>query len=107
MRKAHNCLKGRTMTDFADRLACLKRPSLLIRAARHGLMDYNRNRDLRRLLDTPPPSPEQAMERLFDAEEALETARREGGAAYSVSRHVEVMIAMLAELRLLNRTLSA
>ncbi|MDH3264868.1 MAG: DUF6477 family protein, partial [Paracoccaceae bacterium] len=30
------------MTDFAQILATLRRPRLLIRAAHHGLSDYNR-----------------------------------------------------------------
>ncbi len=38
------------MTDFHTVLANLRRPRLLIRAARFGLQDYRRDRDLRRLL---------------------------------------------------------
>lgn len=91
------------MTDFAALVACLKRPRLLIRAARHGVQDYDRNRDLRRLLSGTTPSPREAILRLLGEEEAMERARREGGAGYSVARHVDVMIAMLAELRLVNR----
>ena len=34
------------MTDFAAILANLRRPRLLIRAARFGLQDYRRDRDL-------------------------------------------------------------
>ncbi len=91
------------MTDFSQVLAKLKRPRLLIRAAHHGTTEYNRNRDLKRLLNGPAPSPQVAMTRLIDQEEALEVARKDGGASYSVSRHVDVMIAILAEMRLINR----
>ncbi len=91
------------MTDLAALVASLKRPSLLIRAARHGVQDYDRNRDLRRLLKGAAPSPREAVAQLVGAEEAMETARRHGGAAYSVARHVDLMIAMLAELRLISR----
>ena len=38
------------MTDLRSLLASLQRPRLLIRAARHGLVDYRRDRDLRRLI---------------------------------------------------------
>jgi len=38
------------MTDFRIILANLRRPRLLIRAARFGLEDYRRDRDLSRLL---------------------------------------------------------
>lgn len=91
------------MTDFTRLLAKLRRPRLLIRAAHHGIAEYNRTRDLKRLLKTPAPTPERAMEHLINEEAALEKARCEGGAGYSVSRHVDIMIAMLAEMRLLNR----
>lgn len=91
------------MTDFATILAGLKRPSLLVRAARHGLEDYNRNRDLKRLLAGAAPTPHEAMTRLIGAEMELDEARREGRAGYSVAHHVEVMIAILAEMRLLSR----
>ena len=58
------------MSDISTLLANLRRPRLLIRAARHGLCDYRRDRDLRRLIDAPtPPSPESALAKLFDAEE--------------------------------------
>lgn len=91
------------MTDFAQVLAALRRPRLLIRAAHHGVADYNRNRDLKRLLSGQAPAPREAVARLIDEERALEEARRDGGAAYSVARHVDVMIAILAEMRLVNR----
>ena len=38
------------MTDFRIILANLRRPRLLMRAARIGLQDYRRDRDLRRIL---------------------------------------------------------
>lgn len=91
------------MTEFTRVLEKLKRPRLLIRAAHHGISEYNRNRDLKRLLKRPAPSPETAMEQLLQQEALLEEARCTGGAEYSVTRHVEVMIAMLAEMRLIKR----
>jgi len=91
------------MTDFHETLQRLKRPGLLIRAARHGLAEYDRSRDLRRLLGNGSASPGTAMPRLVEAEDALERERRSGSAGYSVARHVDVLIAMIAELRLINR----
>ena len=38
------------MTDFATMLSALRRPKILIRAARCGVVDYRRDRDLKRLL---------------------------------------------------------
>lgn len=90
------------MTDFRTLLAQLRRPRLLIRAARFGIVDYRRERDLRRLVEAPLP-PDRALPRLIDEEERLEHSRREGRADYSVARHIEVLIALMAEVRLLPR----
>jgi hypothetical protein len=94
--------KEPAMTDFRALLADLRRPRLLIRAARFGLADYHRDRDLRRLVSAPT-TPERAVPRLLQEEEQLEETRRAGDAAYSVARHIEVLIALMAEVRLLPR----
>ena len=92
------------MTDPIDLIATLRRPRLLIRAARFGQSDYNRNLDLKRLIHAPvAPPPEAALRRLIAEEEVLEASRREGAAAYSLMRHIELLIAMMAEARLLPR----
>jgi len=88
--------------DFRALLADLRRPQLLIRAARCGLSDYRRDRDLRRLIDSQP-SPDRAVRRLLSEEERLEAIRVAGEANYSVSRHIEVLIALISEVRLLPR----
>ena len=94
------------MTDFRTLLADLRRPRLLIRAARFGVADYKRDRDLRRLINASPhAAPETALPQLFSAEEQLEKTRRAGDAAYSISQHIELLIAMIAEARLLPRKL--
>ncbi len=80
----------------------LSRPRLLIRAARFGLADYRREPALRRLLKTAVvPGPAEALERLLGLEATLEAARRSGAAGYAVARHVEVLIALMGEARLL------
>lgn len=92
------------MTDFRALLADLRRPRLLIRAARHGLADYRRDRDLKRLVQLHgPATPEAALPRLLSEEERLEEIRRSGDAGYSLARHIEVLIALMAEVRLLPR----
>ena len=78
----------------------LRRPRLLMRAARIGLQDYRRDRDLRRLIAQELP-PDRALPRLIEVEQTLEETRRKGDAAYSVNRHVDVLIALLAEARML------
>jgi len=93
------------MTDLFSLVSDLRRPRLLIRAARAGLADYNRGRDLKRLTrTTPTPSPDRAVSLLLAEEERLEETRRLGDAGYNLRRHIEVLIAMMAEARLLPRT---
>jgi hypothetical protein len=89
------------LAGLTARLGEMRRPQLLVRAARFGLTDYRRDRDLRRLVgDTPLPSPVAALGHLLAAEEDAETSRRAGEATYSVARHVELMVALLGEARL-------
>ena len=90
------------MTDITKLLGALRRPRLLIRAAKFGIADYNRNRDLKRLIHEPAvPSPTRAVNRLMIEEARLEETRQAGDLSYSVSRHVEILIALMAEARLL------
>ncbi len=92
------------MSDVLSVLGALRRPRLLIRAARFGLCDYNRDRDLRRLTQADTlPTPARAIPALIETEAELEEIRRAGDASYSVARHVEVLIAIMAEARLLPR----
>ncbi|WP_212523135.1 DUF6477 family protein [Actibacterium sp. MT2.3-13A] len=90
------------MSDPLTVLKALRRPRLLIRAARLGMEEYRRERDLARLVDSPRLlAPAQALDRLLEQEERLEATRRAGDASYSISRHVDVLIALMAEARLL------
>jgi len=91
------------MQDFRHTLARLSRPRLLVRAARHGIQDYCRERDLKRLIAAQAaPAPEAALARLLDEEERIESTRRRGDAGYSLTRHVDLLIALMAEVRLLS-----
>lgn len=85
-----------------DSVDQLRRPRLLVRAARFGLAEYNRDRDLRRIFkDQKTPSPARAVPRLLEAEADLEATRQSGEATYSVARHVMVLVALISEQRLL------
>jgi hypothetical protein len=90
------------MTDCRTLLATLRRPRLLMRAARFGMTDYRRERDLRRYVDGAG-SPEETVSSLMTVEAGLEATRIAGDAAYSVARHIEVLIAILAEAQFLRR----
>lgn len=90
------------MTDLLTVLGSLRRPRLLIRAARFGLADYRRERDLRRLVGAAmPTTTESALNALMEREHRMEATRRTGEGAYSIARHVELLIAIMAEARLL------
>lgn len=83
-----------------------RRPRLLLRTARIGQAEYDRARDLRRILRLPappPPGPETlaALIALEAAQERLRTrSPAEAGEPWRAARHVEVLIALLAEARL-------
>jgi hypothetical protein len=92
------------MSDLAAALAALRRPRLLIRAARFGIGDYDRTRDLRRLIRAEgAPCPEAALRQLIAEEDAVDGARRTKAAGYSPARHIELLVAIMAEARLLLR----
>ena len=92
------------MRDFAQIIDSLRRPRLLIQAARHGLPEYSRTRDLKRLLrQRDVPTTESALGTLLEDESELETTRLSGAPGYDLARHIDVLIAILAEARLLPR----
>jgi acetylornithine/succinyldiaminopimelate/putrescine aminotransferase len=89
-----------TMTVAAAALSNIRRPKILIRAARAGVSDYHRNRDLRRLLRlTKAARDVGALHTLLAEEERLEGKRTAGEATYSIQRHVAILTALIAEAR--------
>ncbi len=95
------------MSDNTPNLSHIKRPSLLIRTARFGLKEYSRERDLKRILRSDRlAAPSRVLPRFVDEEEQINENRKKGDAAYSVTRHIEVLIALMAEARLIPRALS-
>ncbi|MFY9238131.1 MAG: DUF6477 family protein [Roseovarius sp.] len=96
------------MQETLNRLNSLHRPRLLIRAARIGASHYNRDTCLRVHFGYGAlPRSKEALSRLVDMEAALEDQRRVKGAGYSVSRHVNMLIAMMGEARILRAALIA
>lgn len=88
-------------------LAGIKRPRLLLRTARHGTVEYNRHTDLRRILRVPatPPPGAATVLALIELEEFQELQRtrplHEVGNPWRPARHVEVLIALIAEAQLM------
>ncbi len=92
------------MSNATNPIEGLRRPALLVRAARAGTPDYNRTRDLPRILPGRQAcAPAQAVEDLLQMEEDLEQARLGTAADYSIMRHIDVLIALMVEARALVR----
>lgn len=88
------------MIDTASILSTLRRPRILIRAARAGVTEYRRDRDLKRFIKNPKSATTQAaFDALITEERRLESVRARGDATYSVQRHVAVLTALIAEAR--------
>ncbi|WEF23278.1 DUF6477 family protein [Paracoccus sp. S3-43] len=78
----------------------LRRPRILIRAAREGQSGWRRDRDLKRLLRLDhTPAPGAALPRLRAEEALLNDARLQRAADYDMHRHILLMIAILADMR--------
>lgn len=99
--------------DLHQHLAAIRRPQMLLRTARHGLAEYNRASDLRRILRLPAtPRPGVPVVRaLIELEAQMEEARsrppHEAGTPWRAARHVELLIALIAEAALIAAPLRA
>ncbi len=78
----------------------LRRPPLLVHAARIGSAGYTRTLHLARHLGHGPlPRADDALMQLIDIEAGLEADRADRAAHYKAVRHVDVLIAMMGEVR--------
>ena len=93
------------MRDTLAILETIKRPRLLMQAARHGLVAYRRTRDLRRLIGAET-TPVLAVTQLISAEEKVEQTRLSGEADYTAARHIELLAALIAEASRLPRLIT-
>ncbi|MEY1555403.1 DUF6477 family protein [Yoonia sp. R2331] len=90
------------MLDLNSMVRTLKRPRLLVRAARFGLDDYRRDRALRRILKSDDlPSTGAALLLLMDLENIANERRKLKSAEYSVAAHITLLTAIMGEARLL------
>lgn len=86
------------MLDLKSRLNALCRPRLLVRAARTQAAAYRRTSHLRRLLGTTvPPVPTVAILHLLDLEAEYNMMRITKDAGYLISRHIDILIALMGE----------
>ncbi len=90
------------MQSILDRLNTIHRPRLLIQAARIGSATYRRDLQLRRLCapgQLPRSAPALAM--LMELEDEMNLKRRAKETSYCAAEHVDILIAMMGEARLL------
>lgn len=93
------------MQDILSRVNELKRPRLLARAGRIGSQDYRRETHLPRILGTPRlPRSGEAVVQLLDLENNLNDQRLNDAADYMLQDHIRVLIALIAETRILRAT---
>ena len=96
------------MQDLTSMLHALRRPRLLMRAARIGAEEYRREIHLPRHLGYGVlPRHGAALVRLMELEGAQNEMRLTGNSAYSIAKHVDILIAMLGEARTLRASPSA
>lgn len=89
------------MHDILGQLTRLKRPKLLVRAARIAAQSYRREHHLRPILGSSHlPRHAVALLRLSEIEAEMNAWREMRKADYSVTRHVNVLMALMAESRL-------
>ena len=99
---SHRDLHQDLQKDVHRALARLRRPPLLVRAARLGVSGYVREAALPRLLGGGRVPPVRAaLAQLIEMEGAQDAARRQGRATYRAADHVALLIAVMGEAQLL------
>ena len=93
------------MLDLISLARRLKRPGLLVRAARFQLDHYRRDAMLCRLLrvdETPRSGP--AVIELLELEAMLDAQREANAADYDLVRHINTLTAIMGEAQILMAT---
>lgn len=86
------------MTKAIATLSNIKRPKLIIRAARSGTSQYQRSRFIKQYPSlSPKHSSETFLNRLLIEENEINQSRHNDDPAYNVRKHIAVLTAILAE----------
>ena len=94
------------MQDLLSMISTLKRPRLLVGAARFGVDSYDRTTCLPRLLHCAvAPKPGKAIMALLELEAGLNDRRTAKQGTYAAAQHVAVLIALMGEARALRESL--
>ena len=90
------------MFDILGMVANLNRPGLLVRTARYGLDDYRREIHLPRIIQSAAPIKNgEALIKLMEIERTMNDQRICDRAEYSFANHIDILIAIMGEARLL------
>lgn len=88
------------MLDIKSSLKSIRRPKLLMQAARYNLQRYDRTRHLSRVIQGGVLNlgPSEALFRLMEEERVQNDQRQNVMAGYDISHHILVLTAMLFEV---------
>lgn len=93
--------KGDRVMDILQRMNRLKRPPILVRAAKEGALSYRRDTHLKRYFgEVPPMQSKDLLGRLLNLEDQSNDQRLAETADYSVTRHVDILIAVIGEAQI-------
>ena len=94
------------MMDINSTLRRLRRPPLLVSAARFGIDAYSRERDLPRTLHVATaPRPAQALVALIALEDEMNAKRLAQAASYSIAHHIDALTAIMTEAKVWRATM--
>lgn len=88
------------MSEFRGKLSTVKRPKILVKAAKIASRTYIRSRDLSAILGYSHPVTDTLIaKQLFDLEHFTNQERRQGDASYDLKKHVQILSALLSEVQ--------
>jgi hypothetical protein len=93
--------------DALQQMNRLKRPAILVRAAKEGALAYRRTSHLKRFFgEGAPGHSTDVLTKLLDLEDQSNDQRMAETADYSVTRHVDILIALVGEAQILRASQS-
>ncbi|WP_370229990.1 DUF6477 family protein [Cognatishimia sp.] len=88
--------------DVLQQITALKRPAILVRAAKDAALSYQRKVHLRRFFgETLPHKNATLLAQLLELEHKSNEQRLAEMAEYSVARHLDILIALIGEAQIL------
>lgn len=93
--------------DILQEVAALKRPSMLVRAAKEGALGYRREAHLRRYFgEQQRQCGADLLSKIMRLETEQNVQRKTERAEYSITQHVDILIALIGEAQILRASLS-